>query len=203
MNRAGLNGLCVAAGVCLLYVLFDPDMISWRERGPGRGQPENAPWPDSTPPNPPGPPPQPPSPGQGAGRPPACGQPRCSCPQLQPSAQGHLLQDWACPEDALLGSEEGLGCWQGGAGVPFLLTVSPGTLGGRLPLPAHRHTIPSWMRLLEFWWVLGSHGSTLMALLSAALRGPLLPEVGAPSSRASRGLLKTQVVAGEQTELSS
>lgn len=52
MNRAGLNGLCVAAGVCLLYVLFDPDMISWRERGPGRGQPENAPWPDSTPPFP-------------------------------------------------------------------------------------------------------------------------------------------------------
>lgn len=35
MNRAGLNGLCVAAGVCLLYMLFDPDMISWRERGPG------------------------------------------------------------------------------------------------------------------------------------------------------------------------
>uniref|UniRef100_A0A8C2P159 Uncharacterized protein n=1 Tax=Capra hircus TaxID=9925 RepID=A0A8C2P159_CAPHI len=27
-------------------------MISWRERGPGRGQPENAPWPDSTPPFP-------------------------------------------------------------------------------------------------------------------------------------------------------
>lgn len=155
------------------------------------------------PPSPTVPPPQPPSPGQGTGRPPACGQPRCSCPQLQPSAQGHLLQDWACPEDALLGSEEGLGCWQGGAGVPFFLTVSPGTLGGRLPLPAHRHTIPSWMRLLEFWWVLGSHGSTLMPLLSAALRGPLLQEVGAPSSRASRGLLKTQVVAGGQTELSS
>lgn len=36
MNRSWLNGLCVTAGVCLLYMLFDPDMISWRERGPGQ-----------------------------------------------------------------------------------------------------------------------------------------------------------------------
>lgn len=103
------------------------------------------------PPTDPPQPPQPPSPGQGAGRLPVHGQPRCSSPRLQPSAWGHLLQDWACPEDAPLGSEEGLGCWQGGAEAPFLLTVSPGTLGGSLPLPAHRHTVPSWMRLLEFW----------------------------------------------------
>lgn len=26
----------MAVRVCLLYVLFDPDMISWRERGPGQ-----------------------------------------------------------------------------------------------------------------------------------------------------------------------
>lgn len=35
VNRPRLNGLCVAARACLLYMLFDPDMISWRERGPG------------------------------------------------------------------------------------------------------------------------------------------------------------------------
>jgi hypothetical protein len=36
VNRGWLNGLCVTARVCLLYMLFDPDMISWRERGPGQ-----------------------------------------------------------------------------------------------------------------------------------------------------------------------
>ena len=86
MNRAGLNGLCVAAGVCLLYMLFDPDMISWRERGPGRGQPENAPWPDSTPDRPP--PAAPASLPRAGGRPPACPRP---AQVQQPSAPAFSL----------------------------------------------------------------------------------------------------------------
>lgn len=169
MNRAGLNGLCVAAGVCLLYMLFDPDMISWRERGPGRGQPENAPWPDSTP----VPHPAPASLPRTGGRPPARLWPAQVQPPSAPAfSPGPPPPGPDLPRGAPLGSEEGLGCWQGGPGAPFLLTVSPRTLGGSRPLPAHRHTAPSWLRPLVFGWVLGSHGSTLMALLSAAPRGP-------------------------------
>ena len=36
-----------------------------------------------------------------------------------PSARGHLLQDWACPEDAPLGSEEGLGAHPVGFTAPL------------------------------------------------------------------------------------
>lgn len=89
VNRPWLNGLCVAARVCLLYMLFDPDMISWRERGPGwaslrtLGGPAPsfslplAPWP--------------------------------SCPLPQPAALGSLLPDRTCQKGTLLGSEEGSG----------------------------------------------------------------------------------------------
>lgn len=169
MNRAGLNGLCVAAGVCLLYMLFDPDMISWRERGPGRGQPENAPWPDSTP----VPHPAPASLPRTGGRPPARLWPAQVQPPSAPAfSPGPPPPGPDLPRGAPLGSEEGLGCWQGGPGAPFLLTVSPRTLGGSRPLPAHRHTAPSWLRPLVFGWVLGSHGSTLMALLSSRSEGP-------------------------------
>lgn len=86
MNRAGLNGLCVAAGVRLLYMLFDPDMISWRERGPGGAGPREGPGPGSAP----------------------------LAPSLPPAraALGPALQPWAAPSRQ--GSEAGPG-GRGGA----------------------------------------------------------------------------------------
>ena len=120
MNRAGLNGLCVAAGVCLLYMLFDPDMISWRERGPGRGQPENAPWPDSTPD-----PPAPASLPRTGGCPPTRLWPVQVQPPSAPAfSPGPPPPGLDLPRGAPPGSEEGLDCWQGGQGALFLLTVS-------------------------------------------------------------------------------
>lgn len=129
MNRPWLNGLCVAARVCLLYMLFDPDMISWRERGPGGAglRTLRGPAPSFSLPRSPG--------------------PAALCPSPEP---------WAA--SSRTGLARRALCWgqrrgqAAGGGATFLLNVSPRILSGS-PL----RTRSLWPRLIGFRWALGSH----------------------------------------------
>lgn len=112
MNRGWAEWALCDRRLCQLYMLFDPDMISWRERGPGQTSLRMLPpWPDSTPLLPAWgrrphcrPLPAPaiaalcPSPGN-------CGQPPPEHTRRQ--------------EDTLLGSEEGTGTEAGAGKMPL------------------------------------------------------------------------------------
>lgn len=142
VNRPRLNGLCVAARVCLLYMLFDPDMISWRERGPG--------WASLRTLGGPAPSSLPRSPG-----------PAALCPSPQP---------WAA--SSLTGLARRALCWgqrrgqAAGGGATFLLSVSPRILRG-IPL----HTVSLWPGPMGFRWAPGSHPVSLNSSPSSRFEG--------------------------------
>lgn len=159
VNRPWLNGLCVAARVCLLYMLFDPDMISWRERGPGGASLRTlcGPAPSFSLPRSPG--------------------PAALCPSPEP---------WAA--SSRTGLARRALCWgqrrgqAAGGGATFLLNVSPRILSGS-PL----RTMSLWPRLIGFRWALGLHPVGLNSAPSSRSDG--LPSAQARSQqRLAEGL---------------
>ena len=152
-------------------MLFDPDMISWRERGPGQASLRTLPGLTQSP--------SPPL----AHPPPAQAQ--------LPSAP--VLQDGQPPPgpDVPRGRSAGVrgGPGRRGRGCIPLGCVSR-DLGGTPPSPTPRHDVPAWPRLLGFWRALGSHVSALTALLPAALRGPPPTRGGRAQGQSQQRLAK-------------
>ena len=136
----------MAVRVCLLYVLFDPDMISWRERGPGwaslRMLLRLTPF-SSLPP-----------------------EPR---PQL-PSAPA--LQQWAA--SSRTGLARRALCWgqqrgqeAGGEGY-----IPPGCVSKDISWEPPHVQCPFWPGLLGFRWALGSHMTLISSPSSHSKRLP-------------------------------
>lgn len=148
------------------------------------------------PPNPLGPPSQPPSPGQGlAARPPVASPGAAApAPAFSPGPPPGLGLPRGCSAGP---QREGPGCWAGRGRGSIPPDCVSGDIRWEAGCPGTQAHYPFWLRLLEFWWFWVTRINLNGSPFSCSEGGPSCQR-SSTHSRASRGLLKTQAVAGSR-----